>query len=317
VNALLDWVVQAAAALWLALAGAPATPYWQGYAEGDFVRIGLPAGGRVAALAVKRGDRVAAGQFLFALDDTAERAAADEARARLSQAEAQVANLLKGRRAPELAAIAAQKAQAEAALALSRLQFERQAELYEARVVAKSRYDEARATYDRDAARVDEMKRQLEVAQMAARSDEIRAAERAVDAARADLKQAEWRLAERRAHAPTAARVTDTIFEPGEYAGAGVPVVELLPPANIKIRFFVPEPMLPKVALGQAVALSCDGCASGLTATVTYLAPKAEFTPPIVFSETSRKKFVFLAEAVPAAPEAFRPGQPVDVRLAP
>ncbi len=316
-NALLDWFAQAAAALWLALAGAPATPYWQGYAEGDFVRIGLPAGGRVAHLAVKRGDWVVPGQFLFTLDETAERAAVDQAMARLSQAEAQLANLRKGRRAPELAQIDAQRVQAEATLALSRTQLERQAQLYEARVIARSRLDEAQAAFDRDAARVEETRRQLEVARMTARSDEIQAAERAVDAARADLRQDEWRLTERRAAAPAAARVTDTLFEAGEYVGAGTPVVEILPPANIKVRFFVPETALGSLRLGQAVALRCDGCAPGLSATVRYIAPRAEFTPPVIFSESSRRKFVYLVEATPADPEAMRPGQPVDVRPVP
>jgi len=109
--------------------------------------------------------------------------------------------------------------------------------------------------------------------------------------------------------------VADVLAQPGETLDAGAPVVSLLPPENIFIRFFVPEPSLPRLHLGDVVAVSCDNCRPDLTATVSFIAPQAEYTPPFIYSETTRAKFVYLAEARPPLAEAtlFNPGQPVTV----
>jgi HlyD family secretion protein len=111
--------------------------------------------------------------------------------------------------------------------------------------------------------------------------------------------------------------VTDTLFARGEWVPAGAPVVSLLPPANVKVRFFVPEPRLGGVKVGQKVSLACDGCPAAVAATITYIAPQAEFTPPVIYSKENRAKLVFLVEAKPAAADASKlhPGQPVDVTL--
>jgi HlyD family secretion protein len=97
---------------------------------------------------------------------------------------------------------------------------------------------------------------------------------------------------------------------------AGRPVLSLLPPGNIKVRFYVPEAGLPAVAYGEQIDVSCDGCVSGLTARVSFIAKQSEFTPPVIYSLEERAKLVFLVEALPEKPSAFRVGQPVSVRLA-
>jgi len=153
---------------------------------------------------------------------------------------------------------------------------------------------------------------------MAARTDEIGAAEAVVAAAKAALGQAEWRLAERSAKVPAAATVTDTLYRTGEYVTPGAPIVELLPPDNVKLRFFVPEPVLGGLQIGDPVSFACDSCPSDLGARISFIAPEAEYTPPVIYSRESREKLVFLVEAEPGpgAPR-LHPGQPVDVRLAP
>jgi len=308
-----------AATLTLLGAGAASeAPWLQGYAEAEYVRLAAPAAGRVVSLGVSRGDTVRAGDVVFSLDAAAERAARDEAAARLEQAEAQLENLRKGRRTPEIEAIQAQKDQAEADLSLATINLRRQEQLFTSRVIARERLDAARAAYERDRARVAELESQLEVGRLAARDDEIRAAESLADAARAARAAAQWRLDQREISSPVAALVTDTLYRLGEQVPAGSPVVELLPPENIKVRFFVPEPILGRVRLGDAVALRCDGCASGLSARITYIAPTAEFTPPVIFSRDSRDKLVYRVEAKPAdRPDRLHPGQPLDVRLVP
>jgi HlyD family secretion protein len=148
------------------------------------------------------------------------------------------------------------------------------------------------------------------------RSGEITAQAAAVDAAKAALTQARWRLAQRSVAAPAAGVIADVLAQPGETLAAGAPVVSLLPPENIFVRFFVPEPELAKLHVGDAVVLACDNCSPEMTGTVSFLSPQAEYAPPFIYSESTRGKFVFLAEARPTPAEATRlnPGQPVTVK---
>jgi HlyD family secretion protein len=136
-----------------------------------------------------------------------------------------------------------------------------------------------------------------------------------VAAARAALEQARWRLGQKRPLAPGAGLVFDTLFREGEWVPAGSPVVRLLPPSNIKVRFFVPERQTARFPIGQAVAVHCDGCPDGLEAKVTYASVQPEYTPPVIYSNETRSKLVFLYEArpAPASVPSLRPGQPVEV----
>ena len=297
-------------------AGADQPPTFHGYVEGEFVRVAARSAGTLERLLVARGDAIEAGELLFMLDTTAEVAARDQATADLAAAASRLADLRKGRRAPEIDLIAAQKAQAEAMLALSEVNLRRQERLAGSPAASQEQLDAARASHQRDQARVVELEAALEVARLAGREDELAAAEAAVAAARAALAMAEWRLDERRATAPAAGTVTDTLYRPGEHVGAGAPVVELLPPANVKLRFFVPEPLLGALQIGAPVGFECDGCPPELGARIIFIAPEAEYTPPVIYSRESRAKLVFLVEAEPdQGSPRLHPGQPVDVRL--
>src|SRR5262245_17099277 len=165
----------------------------QGYAEGEFVRVASPFAGQLVQLAVKRGDTVKAGAPLFALEQANEAAARREASDRVAQAQAQLANLQKARRPTEIEAVRAQLGQAEAGLKLSAANLKRQQDLAREHFTSGERLDDARAQLARDAARVDELRAQLATAKLAARPDEIRAAEAEAAAARAALAQADWR----------------------------------------------------------------------------------------------------------------------------
>jgi HlyD family secretion protein len=116
---------------------------------------------------------------------------------------------------------------------------------------------------------------------------------------------------------PVAGLVQDTYYVLGEWVNANAPVVSLLPPQNIKVRFFVEERRVGAVKVGQAVTITCDGCPAPVTATVSYISPQAEFTPPVIYSQEQRAKLVFLLEARPAAEDAVRlhPGQPVEIKF--
>lgn len=289
----------------------------QGYVEGEYVYVAAPVAGRLQTLQVARGDRVAAGDPLFQLDRSSEQPARDDAAARLARAEANLADLRKGKRPSELESIKAQLSQANAMLQLSESELKRRQQLVATNVVSRETLDEARATYERDKARVAELRAELETAQLGARADEIQAAEAEVSAARAQLAQAEWRLDQLSQSAPQSGFIVDTLYRPGEWVTAAAPVVSLLPPENVKVRFFVPEPRLGMIKIGEEVQVACDGCGPNLSAVISYISPDAEYAPPVIYSREMRAKLVYLVEAKPRQPTTLHPGQPVDVTLAP
>ena len=289
-----------------------------GYAEADLVYVAASVAGTLEQLSARRGARVDKGAALFSLDNDPEALGRAAAFAREQRAAAVAANLRKGRRVNELAAIEQQLAQARANLAASQSQLERNQQLVRQGFVADTRFDELAAARDRDAARVAELQAQLAVARDAARPDEIAAADADRRAAGYDLAQSQWREEQKRRVAPVPAIVYDVMFRVGEWVPAGAPVIALLPDGALKVRFFVPEAMLASVAVGKRASLSCDGCVTGMMAVVSYVSPQAEFTPPVIYSNENRGKLVFMVEARPEndAARALKPGQPLDVRFA-
>ena len=289
----------------------------QGYVEGDYVRVAAPFAGTLVKLDAQRGQNVEPGTPLFALEAENEDAARREANERVRRAQAQVEDLKKGKRPTEIESSRAQLAQAQAAANFSERELARQLDLVAKGFVSQQRADEARAARDRDRNRVAELQADLDTARSGSRPDEIRAAEAEAAAAREALAQADWRLRQKTVAATVAGTVTDTLFVRGELVPAGAPVVSMLPPANVKVRFFVAEPKLGSVKVGQKVTLACDGCGGAINATISFIAPQAEFTPPVIYSKDNRAKLVFLVEARPSPEDAVKlhPGQPVDVTL--
>jgi HlyD family secretion protein len=294
-------------------------PAFTGYAEADLVYVASSGPGTLERIEVVRGTRVEANAPLFALDTESERIEHNAALARQQRAQSQVENLSKARRPPEQRVVVEQLAQAEAELDMSTQQLKRNEALVAQGFVAEIRLDELRAARDRDRARVAELRAQLEVARTASRPDEIAAAQAERRAADSDLAQASWREQQKFRRAPQAALVYDVLFRVGEWVPAGTPVVALLPDGALKVRFFVPQSRLAQFAPGARVAVACDGCPAGLSATVSFVAPQAEFTPPVIYSNESRDKLVFMVEARPddATRQALKAGQPLDVRLPP
>lgn len=296
---------------------APA-PGWSGYAEGDYVYVAAPMGGRLDILAVQAGDQVRQGAVLFTLESEAERAARDEAAARLAGARAQAANLDKGRRHDELAMTESQLTQAQSHAALLRADLVRQQQLVEQGFVAKARVEDAQTALKEAQAKVAELQAALRVARLPARADERAASQANTQAASQALRQTEWRSAQKQQAAPVDALVAELFFRQGEFVPAGQPVLALLPPGQVKARFFVPEAEVAKLAPGQAVQLHCDGCPASVPAQISRIASQAEYTPPVIYSNAQRAKLVFMVEARAALGQVLplRPGQPLDVRLA-
>ena len=140
-------------------------------------------------------------------------------------------------------------------------------------------------------------------------------AEMTLRTAQARLNSAQTRLARRQMASPVDGTVQTIYFRQGEMVPAGRPVLSILPPTNVKVRFFVPEGRLPAIAIGDTVRITCDGCADDLDARVTFISRTAEFTPPVIYSLEERAKLVFMVEARSPHGEKFRVGQPVSVAL--
>lgn len=289
---------------------------FQGYAEADFVFVGPDEAGRIVDMPVDEGEWIEKGAALFTIDEDLQAADVKAAEASLGQALSDLANIKASTKRPaEVAVLEASRRRAAAALELSRLELDRQRDLQSKQVSSKAALDAAQQAYNQNEASLDEVGRQIEAAQLAGRDDEIASAEKAVDAARAALASAQVRLDRRRMVAPVGGSVETVYFRLGELVPAGRPVVSILPPELIKVRFFVPEPALPRFRIGARVAVTCDGCDSSIEARVSYIASSAEYTPPVIYSLDERSKLVFMMEAKPDDPSKLRPGQPVTIEI--
>lgn len=306
----------AAAALLLAACGQRDSSGYQGYLEGEFVYVAAPLAGQLEKLNVARGTRVEAGAPLFALEQSADVSTLREAAERLRQSQARLADLGKGSRPSELAALEARLAQTRTATDLSARELERATRLHDTAVMSDDDFDRIRLNHEGNTKQVAEAVAQLQTAQLGGRADAIAAAEADVAAAKAALDRAGWSVAQKSRTAPQAALVYDTLFREGEYVAAGQPVVALLPPANMKVRFFVPESAYAAIKAGDTIKVTITG-QPPIDARVSYLSPKPEYTPPILYNRENRSKLVFMIEAVfdPAAARDLHPGQPVDVSL--
>lgn len=279
-------VAAAAARVALAagLAALPAGCQWgskepalQGYVEGTYVNVAAEEAGRIAARPVQRGAHIEAGALLFELTKDEQEATLAEAVARVAQAEAQVA-------------------QARSSFDAADKDYKRAENLRATNVVSQAGFDAAKAKRDVADGQLSEAERNLA----------------ALEAAR-DLAQVH--LTRRAVTAPATGTIEETYFEPGEFVAAAQPVLSLLPADGRKIRFYVPEPRLNEIKLGDRVAVSCDGCAAGLEGEVTFIATQAEFTPPVIYSIGNREKLVFRVEARPIdGASALAVGLPVEVR---
>lgn len=284
-----------------------------GYVEADYVYAAPISGGRVTEVAVKRGDTVKAGDKLFTLDPTDETAKRDQAAAALEEAKSKLADLQTGERPEELAIIQAQLDAAKASMTLSVPRVERRRKMVTTKIVGEEEVDEAESALLADRGHIAEYTARLAAAKLPARADQIAAAEHAVTEAEQALASAQWALDQRAVVASTDGRIEDVYFRVGEEANAGAPVLQLLPPPNLKLRLYVPEPLLGGYKMGQKLAVACDSCAAGQTATISFIATTAEFTPPVIYSRESRAKLVYLIEARPDdVTQPWHPGQPVE-----
>lgn len=290
-----------------------------GYMEADLVLVGSEQGGRVLALSVEEGNQVKQGDAVFVLESEEQEASVAAARARVEEAEARLADVkAETQRPDEIKVLEAALNEATAMLQVAANNLERAQALFDKGWTTKAQLDDAIAQHDRNAAAVAEAEKRIIAAKLPGRSDMIAAAAANAAAARHALTEAEKNLDKRKVYAPVSGTVEEVYFRPGEVVNAGQAVIAMLPPRNLKVRFFVAEPERARLQVDQTVKLDCDGCPPDLTAKINFIAREAEFTPPVIFSREQRQKLVYLVEARPEGPASeLTAGQPVTVTLGP
>lgn len=290
---------------------------YQGYVEGRFVYVASPEGGHLDRLDVTRGESVSKGQALFAFDQEPEASELRNARQLLASSQSRLADLESGRRPQEMDVTRAQLAQALAGQKQADTILRIDERQYAAGGIAQTELINAQKAADADAARVRELQADLAVDALPARENQIKAQQYQVAADRAALAEAQWRLDQKSIVAPRQGLVFDTLYRRGEWVAAGNPVVQLLPPENMEIRFFVPEILIGRLKVGENVQVRCDGCAAAVPADIAFISPQSEYTPPVIYSNENRSKLVFMIIARPPDEKAMllHPGQPVEVAV--
>ena len=314
---ILAGAIAAAAFVFMPGCAKKSTNTYQGYIEGKFVYVASPQSGRLDQVDVARGDTVAAGHPLFALDDEPEASEMRTAEQVLRSSESRLNDLETGKRPAEvdvtraeLEQAVAEKKQADEILASDEAQFK-------AGGIAQTELINAQGAAETSAAKVKELEADLAVDALPAREQQIKAQTNQVAADRASLANAEWHLKQKQIASPRDGLVFDTLYRQGEWVTAGNPVVQILPPENMEIRFFVPETVVGGLRVGGSVRVACDGCASDVVAKISFVSPQSEYTPPVIYSNENRSKLVYMVIANPSAQAAatLHPGQPVEVTV--
>lgn len=249
-----------------------------GYVEGEYVYVSPASGGVLDEINVVKGQQVSVGDKLFAVDY-------DIWRAKLNRAQ------------NDVKIAGEQLAQAEAVFINSEKEFNRFARLVQTNAVSRAAYDVKLANFDNARAKVAETKVLIESAGQ-------------------NLLQIQKEYEQNIAVSKVKGIVNDVYFRLGEFVTQGNPVVSILPPENVKVRFFVSEKALPRIKYNQTVFVSYDGAIKEIKAKVSYISPSAEYTPPVIYSTESRDKLVFMVEAAfESVNDALNVGLPVSIRI--
>lgn len=302
-------LIGVAVAAWLLLGGSKRERLLSGYIEGENLFLSSPVAGTIGSISAVEGTRVAAGQQLFTIDPATLSAQGEQAQANVVGARTQIASAEATARQAGAEVAAAAAVAERARRDLDRLLSVRRDD---PAAVAGKDLDAARAALREADALVAAARRTAD-----SRRAQVAAARAQAVEAQGGQREVQIRVNQLSPSAPTPSRVEDVFFQPGEWVSANQPVVSLLPDNKVKVRFYVPEREVARYRPGRDVKFSCDGCSSGLSATIRYVSPRPEFTPPIIYSRDSRDRLVFMVEAYPKRPAELQPGLPVDVEPLP
>lgn len=295
----------------------PHEKQYQGYAETQLIYIASPFSGTLHNLYVQRGQEVKAQDALFDLDQQPESTQLAQAKGNLAQAQANLVNLQQGERTTILAGLKAQIGQAQAKVKLTQLQLQRARILFSQKTIAKNDLDIEEANYKEAVQQLKQFQANLAEGQQGARVPLIKAQEDLIASIKATVQQAEWALQQKAQRAPSDAQVFDTYYNPGEFVAQGAPVLSLYTPQTLHAIFYVSEPILAQIKLGQMVTITYLTYPNSYQARIDFISPQAEYTPPVVYSRENDVKLIFMVRArlLGEATAVFHPGQPLEVVL--
>ena len=286
----------------------------QGYVEGRYTYAASYCAGYLDYLDVHRGESVKQGQRLFVLNKNPQTSDLAQAKANAAAEKQTLIDLQLGERPSKIEALQEQIKAAVVSEMYRKKMFERNTKLYAKNAIGEAVLDDARAMYLQAVAPVKQLQADLMTATLGARINQQMAQDEKLKAAEAQVKKAQWMLSTKNFFAPQSGRVDETYYRRGEFIPAGQPVLSMLVPSEVKIIFYVPEPRLGSLKVGDQVDFICDGCQFA-HAKIDYIASQAEYTPPVLYTQQARKNLTFRVEA--AIPEAvalnYHPGQPVDI----
>jgi HlyD family secretion protein len=288
-----------------------------GYVEAQLTYLSSPNDGKLMTLNVYRGTQVKEGDLLFSLDPLPESAELKSAGAIINQAHSNLKDLEVGKRPTEIEAIESQIKQVKAKIDFLSKDNERYKMLVEKSAVERQRYDQSTQDLGVAVNQLKELEADLATAKLPSRIDEVKAAAANLSSTQALFDKATWELSEKTVYAPKNAQVFDTYYKVGERIPANRPVLSLLAPRDILAVFYVPETVLGNIHLQQKITLKCDNCKVSYQGKIRFISPEAEYTPPVIYSNSARSKLVYRVEAdiLSRGPIGPNPGQPIDILL--
>ncbi|MDQ2994592.1 MAG: HlyD family efflux transporter periplasmic adaptor subunit [Pseudomonadota bacterium] len=288
-----------------------------GYVEARLTYLSSPSAGKLIELTVARGEHVKAGSPLYVLEGLPESAEVESATALMKQADSNYANLLVGKRPTEIDAIESQIKATQARIEFLQKEYSRRKELHAKKYASAEELEKTGQDLQVNQNQLRELQANLNTAKLPARDNEVKAAAAKFTATKADLAMAEWRLHQKSVTAPRDGFIFDTYYRVGERIPDNKAVLSILVSSDIKAIFFVPEPMLANLKIAQPIRLSCDSCTTSYAGKIQFISPIAEYTPPVIYSNSSRSKLVYRVEASisGAGIEHLHPGQPIDIQL--
>lgn len=289
---------------------------YQGYVASENTYISSKFDGRLLKFLVKKGDKVAKGDLLYILDTEPHNFYLSEAKSRYIQAVSNLKDLKKPKREPYLNSIKAKIKQVESQITLAKVRVQRNQTLYDRKVLAKDSLDAAIENLNQLLARKSETEEELSLAMLGAREDIINAQEANIHSFASKIRQLEWIISETKGYAPVDGYVYDTYYVKGELVRAAVPVLSLINHKNIYLEFFVPYRDLKNLHVNDSIWYKNMGeDVKYNMAKVTYISPKSEYIPPLVYSRDNMDKIVFRVKAEPVEGGELTPGLPVTIML--
>lgn len=266
-------------------------------------------------MVANRGDAITQAEELFQLDPMPEQAGVKQQNSTVMSQKATLNDMMQAQRAPIIKSNEAELKQAQSRLVLAEKTYDRYQLLYNKKNISEEKLDVSLSLYQSAKQAVIAAKNKLADSQLAARKEQITAQRYGLKAAKAQAVQAQWQLKQKTVQAPTSGLLFDVFFHPGEWVPAGQPVVSLLAPQYMYVQFYVSESDFSSLKLGEKIEFKCDGCKANNSAVISYISPKAEYTPPVIYSDETRSKLVYAVKAkLPIATALnYHPGQPVQI----